>query len=111
REPAVEMNADMLAVAEVEGLRRRVESSREELAVGSDDGGLDRRARQQRDLARPVMDIELAALRAYALRDDLHRAGDVVENLGHLAGEGDREISPLRPGAIHRRLSCGHDRG
>src|SRR6266478_1938139 len=66
-EPAVEMNADMLAVAEVEGPRRRVEGGRDELTVGPDDGGLDRRARQKRDLARPVMDIELAALRAYAL--------------------------------------------
>src|SRR4029077_5227437 len=111
REPAVEMNADMLAVAEVEGLRRRVEGGRDKLAVGPDDCPLDRRTRKQRDLAGPVTNIELTTRSAYMLRDDLHRATDAAEDVGHLAGKGDREISPLRTGAIHRRLSCGHDRG
>ena len=77
--PAIEMDAEVLAVADVDRLRCRVEGGRDKPAVGPYDCPLYRRARQQRDVARPRIDIELAVRGPHALGDDLHRAGDAIE--------------------------------
>ena len=111
RRSAVEVNAEMLAVVEVDRLRRWVEGSGDELAIGPDNGTLGRGARQQGDLACPVMDIEFAMRSPHAPGDDFHSSGDPVENMRDLILKGDREISSLRAGAIERCLSRGHDRG
>ena len=89
------MDTEVLAVAEVDRLRRGVERGRDEPAIRPYDSRLHRRVRQQWDLSRPGMNIEAPARGAHALGDDLHRAGDAAENMGQFVGEGSREVTPF----------------
>jgi hypothetical protein len=47
--------------------------------------------------------------RPHALDDGFHRAGDTIEDVSHFVGEGDREIVPFGPRAIHRGISRRRD--
>jgi hypothetical protein len=110
-EVAIEMNAKMLPVAQIQRLRMRIERGPDQPTIGADHDTLDGRTRQNRDLPCPRIYIRSAiGVSPHPLGDDLHARSDTIERVGNVVGEGGGEVSSFEPGVIHRRGSCNGDR-
>src|SRR6266851_4169567 len=94
------MNAEVLAVTEIQWCRVRIECRGSEHAVRADDDALDRGQLRQRDVA---IDFPQVPPGAHPVGDNLHPRGDAVENMRHLIGKGGGKVACLGVGVSH----CG----
>ena len=107
---AIEMDTEMLTIADIDWFRLGIECRRDDPAIGVDNRALDRRTGQQRDVVGPGVNVELAVCSAHALSDNRHSTGNTIKGVVHFDGEGYREVTAFRSSAVHRRFSCRYDR-
>ena len=105
---AIEMDAEMLAVAQVDRPGRRIERAGQQPAIGTDDGRMDRR-RQQGKLAGPIVNVETTRCRAHALRHQVYRGREAVELTADLLLEGGAEVAGVDAGVRDGGALLGGD--
>src|ERR1700722_1915176 len=101
-ELSVELDAEMLEVAYVYGLKVGNLRVGYKHAVRRDNAGLDDGTRLNRDLARPCVNIHIRPLGTHAMSDGVHDCGNRVERMRHLIVEGEVYVGGVGPHILKR---------